>query len=354
MITYLNEEGILDKSFVGSIPNEILLKGYKAMCLTRQMDERMITLQRQGTISFALSTRGEEGCAVASAAAIAPEDWMFHQYREAGIAFWRDLPIQQYVDQMFGNGNDILHGRQMPNFCGSKKLNIVTPSAPIASKIPHAAGCAYAMKIQKENAVTICYFGEGATSEGDFHAGLTFAGVLKVPAIFFCRNNGYAISTPCSKQFASDGIAPKGAGYGIKAYRVDGNDFFAVFETVAKAREECLNGHGPILIEAMTYRLGAHTTSDDPTRYRSTEEVKIWEKKCPILRLKSYLEKNNLWDKDKEEELQKKIKADIEIAIETAKNTEPPSLRSMFEDVYFEIPKTLEDQYKELSEGQHD
>ena len=222
------------------ISPEILLKGYKAMCMTKHMDERMITLQRQGTITFALASRGEEACAVAAAAALSPEDWIFPQYREAGIAFWRELPLQQYVDQMFGNANDIIKGHQMPNFSGSRKLNLVISSAPLSTKIPHAAGCAYAMKIRKEKSIALCCFGDGATSEGDFHAGMTFASVLKVPAIFFCRNNGYAISTPTCKQFASEGIEPKAIGYGMKSYRIDGNDFFSIYETVQKARQECL------------------------------------------------------------------------------------------------------------------
>lgn len=347
-ISFLNEEGILIPPYNGTIPDDILIKGYQVMCLTRHIDERMITLQRQGTISFALSTRGEEACAVASAAALSLDDWMQYQYREAGIVFWRGLSPQQYIHQMFGNAKDILKGRQMPNFTGSRALNVVTGSAPIASNIAHAAGNAYAMKLLKEKAVTICYFGEGATSEGDFHAGLTFAAVKKVPAIFFCRNNGFAISTPACKQFATDGVTPQGFGHGIPAMRVDGNDFFAIYDTVAKAKEECLKGNGPILIEAITYRMGSHTTSDDPTRYRTIEDVQKWEKKCPILRLRRYLESKNLWDQEKEETYQKKIKSEVDQAIEVAKNTENPSLRSLFEDVYFEVPKDLDEQYKQL------
>jgi pyruvate dehydrogenase E1 component alpha subunit len=347
-ICCLKEEGLLTPSYKGNIPDEILIKGYQAMCLTRHIDERMITLQRQGIISFALSTRGEEACAVASAAALSMDDWIQYQYREAGVVFWRDIPIQQYIDQMFGNANDILHGRQMPNFTGSRAINVVTGSAPIGSKIAHAAGNAYAMKFLKEKAVTICYFGEGATSEGDFHAGLTFAAVKKVPAIFFCRNNGYAISTPASKQFATEGVAPQGIGHGIQTFRVDGNDFLAIYETVALAKEICLKGDGPVLIEAMTYRMGAHTTSDDPTRYRTSEDIQLWDKKCPVLRLRTYLESKKLWDLEKEQSMQQKIKADIDAAIEVAKNTEKPALRTLFEDVYHEMTPDLEEQYKQL------
>jgi 2-oxoisovalerate dehydrogenase E1 component alpha subunit len=245
---------------------------------------------------------------------------------------------------MFCDGKDLILGRQMPNHFGSRELNIVTVSSPIGTKIPHAAGCAYAMKLQGEKQIALCYFGEGATSEGDFHAGVNFAAVRKAPCIFFCRNNGYAISTPCSRQFASDGVTPKGVGYGISAYRVDGNDFFATYAIVKQAREECLAGKGPILIEAMTYRRGAHSTSDDPTRYRSDEEVKKWEALDPILRLRTHLEKEKLWDDQKENNWENQVNQEVSKAIKTAKETPPPLKHTLIEDVYFETPHTLEEE----------
>ncbi|MGA8164423.1 MAG: thiamine pyrophosphate-dependent dehydrogenase E1 component subunit alpha [Waddliaceae bacterium] len=350
-ISYLNEKGVLAKSCRHSIPEPVLLKGYQVMMLTKHIDARMITLQRQGIITFAISSRGEEACAVASAAALEPEDWMYPQYREAGIIFWRGFTPLQYIHQMFGNAEDLIFGRQMPNHFGSRALNIVTVSSPIATNIPHAAGAADAMKIQKEPSVVICYFGEGATSEGDFHAGLTFAAVRKVPVIFFCRNNGYAISTPCSHQFATDGVAPLGIGHGITTSRVDGNDFFAVNEAVAKARKLCLQGKGPVFIEAMTYRLGAHSTSDDPSRYRSGKEVGKWEKRCPILRLRRYLERKKLWSKTKEDQFNRQINQEVDEAIEMAKKVPKPPLRSLITDVYFDVPGTLQEQYDEMKES---
>lgn len=321
--------------------------------VTRLVDDRMITLQRQGAISFALSSLGEEACSVASAAALQQEDWMYPQYREAGVMFWRGFTIQQYIHHMFGDKEDLISGRQMPNHFGSRSLNVVQVSSPIGTKIPHAAGSAYAMKLLGEQTISICYFGEGATSEGDFHLGLNFAAVRCAPAIFFCRNNGYAISTPCSRQFASEGIAPKGAGYGIPAFRVDGNDFFAVHETVQNARKYCLEKKGPVLIEAMTYRLGSHSTADDPSLYRSGEEVELWKEKCPILRLRRYLEKNNLWDSSKEEELVNSISKEIAEAIAIAKQTPPPPLRSIIDNVYFEVPSVLEEQFQEVLKQCH-
>jgi pyruvate dehydrogenase E1 component alpha subunit len=347
-LSYLNEEGLLSPSCKHRIASRTLVKGYQTMALTRYVDERMITLQRQGIITFAMSSRGEEACAIASAAALKKEDWMYPQYREAGVMFWRGFTIQQYINHMFCNAEDLTLGRQMPNHFGSRQLNVVTVSSPIGTKIPHAAGCAYAMKLQREKSVAICYFGEGASSEGDFHVGLRFAAVRKAPVIFFCRNNCYAISTPSRWQFETDGVAPEGIGHGINTIRVDGNDFFAVHETVSKARKYCLQNKSPVFIEAMTYRLGAHSTSDDPSRYRHDKEVKKWEKKCPMLRLRLFLERKKLWDKDKEERFQIKIKNEIDAAIEVAKKVPPPPLKSLIEDVYFQVPQALKEQYEEM------
>ncbi|MCA6600726.1 MAG: thiamine pyrophosphate-dependent dehydrogenase E1 component subunit alpha [Pseudanabaena sp. M57BS1SP1A06MG] len=347
-LSYLDESGVLSQECTTHIPDAILLKGYQTMVLTRHVDERMITLQRQGSISFALSSFGEEACAVASAAALSLEDWMYPQYRELGIMFWRGFTLTEYLHHMFGTKEDLILGRQMPNHFGSRALNVVPVSSPIGTKIPHAAGCAYAMKIQKEPTIAIAYFGDGATSEGDFHVGLNFAAVRKAPAIFFCRNNGYAISTPSTCQFASDGIYPKGIGYGIQAFRIDGNDFFAIYETVSQAKKLCLENQGPILIEAMTYRMGAHSTSDDPSRYREDSEVKAWEKKCPIRRLRLYLMAKKLWDDAQEEKLLNTIKKDVDDAILIAKKTAKPPLQSLIEDVYFEIPPRLNNEFQEI------
>jgi len=348
-ITYLDENGLLSPKCQHVIADVDLVKGYQTMVITRLVDDRMITIQRQGMISFALSSLGEEACSVASAAALETCDWLYPQYRESGVLFWRGFTIQQYLHHMFGDAGDLTLGRQMPNHFGSRELNVVTVSSPIATKIPHAAGCAYAMKLQGEKSVAVCYFGDGATSEGDFHAGLNFAAVRKAPAIFFCRNNGYAISTPCSRQFASEGVAPKGIGYGMATFRVDGNDYFAVHEVVSKAKEHCLEGKGPILIEAMTFRRGAHSTSDDPSAYRKDEEVQLWVKKCPVLRLRRYLTNKKLWDDQQEQAFVEKINKEISEAIEIAKSTSRPPLKSLIEHVYFDIPPSLKEQYDEIT-----
>lgn len=347
-IQYLSPDGRLTSDYTPQISEDDLVKGYRTMVLTRLVDERMITLQRQGTISFSLSSLGEEACAVASAAALDLGDWMYPQYREAGAIFWRGFTIEDFVHHMFGDATDLMLGRQMPNHFGSRALNVVTVSSPIGTKIPHAAGCAYAMKMQKDPHIAIVYFGEGAASEGDFHVGLNFAAVRKAPAIFFCRNNGYAISTPCSKQFATDGIAPEGIGHGLTTFRIDGNDFFAVYDTIKRAKEHCLSGAGPVFIEAMTYRLGAHSTADDPTLYRTEQEVQEWTAKDPVKRLRIYLESKGLWDPHKEEQLTNEVTKQIQEAINKAKETSKPPLKSLFEHVYFEIPPRLNEQYHEI------
>lgn len=347
-ISYLNQEGYLSDECQIKPDDKTLLKIYKTMVLTRLVDEKMITLQRQGVISFAMSSFGEEACSVGSAAALKLEDWLYPQYRENGIMFWRGFSVEEYIHQMFGDCKDLSFGRQMPNHFGKRELNVVTVSSPIGTKIPHAAGCAYAMKLQKEESIAVAYFGEGATSEGDFHCGLNFAAVRKAPVIFFCRNNGYAISTPASKQFRSDGIAPKGLGYGIKTFRIDGNDIFAIFETTYLSRKYCLEEKAPVLIEAMTYRMGAHSTSDDPTLYRTLEEENKWISYCPILRLKKYLENQNLWNEKEDKELHLELTKSIQEAIQIAKNTNKPPLTSLIEHVYFEVPKKLKDELSTL------
>lgn len=348
ILSYLNEDGILSADSP-VISDECLVRGYQSMVITRLVDEQLMHLHKQGAISFAISSLGEEACAVAGAAALSMEDWIYPQYRETGVMFWRGLPISQFMHQMFGNAKDIQLGRQMPHHFGSRALNVVHVSSTIATQIPQAAGCAYAMKLQKEDKVALCFFGEGGTSESDFHVGLNFAAVTKAPVIFLCRNNGYAISTQASKQFASEGIAPKGIGYGISTLRVDGNDFFAVYHAVLAARQHCLAGLGPVLIEAMTYRMGAHSTVDDPSVYRTCHEVELWRPKCPLLRLRKYLERRELWDESKEKGYQKTVLEEIDQAVFEASQTPPPPLHSLIEDVYFEVPKSLRRQFEELN-----
>lgn len=347
---FLDEKGILVKEFPYSISEEDLIRGYKTMEMTRLIEEKMFILQRQGSVTFTLNCRGEEAAIVGSAAALSQEDWLYPQYRESGILLWRGYSIENYVHGMLCNGKDIHLGRQMPVHFGCRELNIVTVSSVLATQLPHAAGCAYAMKMQKENNVALAYIGEGAAAEGDFHNALDFAAVRKAPVIFFCRNNGYAISTPAKLQRVSDGVAPQAIGHGVKTWRVDGNDYFAVYAAVTEARRHCLSGKGPAFIEAMSYRLGPHSSSDDPSRYRDDAEAAAWEKRCPIKRLRSYLEKQGLWDEEKDAAFKAEVTSEIEKAVEIGLKTPPPPLDTLISDVYFETPQSLKDQLDEVKQ----
>ncbi|PCJ20401.1 MAG: 3-methyl-2-oxobutanoate dehydrogenase [Candidatus Cloacimonadota bacterium] len=349
-ISYLNENGEVNKGYKKTISDELLLKAYKIMQQTKRIDERMVTLQRQSVVNFAMPSRGEEASTVVSAAALKPQDWHFYQYREQGAIFMKGFTIQEFCDHMLLNINDTSKGRQMSNHFGKKELNAVTVSSTLGTQIPQAAGCAYAQKLRNEDAITMCYFAEGAASEGDFHAGLNMAAVTKSPVIFYCRNNHYQISTSNKNQFAGDGIAPRGIGYGIKTYRIDAMDAFAIYDTVQEAREYCRAGNGPVLIEAMAYRMGPHSTADDPSAYRTDEEVAKWAKKCPIERVKKYLIKNKLWSEKQDSELLEALAIEIEKCIDIAKKTPKPGIDSMFNEVYSDIPWNLQEQYEFLQE----
>ncbi|MFQ3250641.1 MAG: 2-oxoisovalerate dehydrogenase E1 component alpha subunit [Glaciecola sp.] len=314
----------------------------------RLLDERMVGAQRQGRISFYLACTGEEAATVGSAAALSPNDMIMSQYREQGALAYRGYTTEQFMNQMFSNELDPNKGRQMPVHYGDKKLNFMTVSSPLGTQIPQAAGYAYGQKMAGNDAVTICYFGEGAASEGDFHAGVNMAAVLNCPTIFFCRNNGYAISTPASEQFKGDGIASRGIGYGVKTIRVDGNDVLAVFAATKLAREIALAENCPVLIEAMTYRLAAHSTSDDPSGYRSKNEEEKWRAKDPIERYTKWLDGKGWFDKKATDEFLDKSRAEILAAVKKAEKVSVAPIEDIIEDVYDTPPWHLKQQLTDL------
>lgn len=239
-----NDEPALEKPF--------LQKMYKDMTLLNVMDKILYESQRQGRISFYMTNYGEEATHIGSAAALDLNDVVYGQYREVGVLIWRGFTLKELLSQCYGNVDDQGKGRQMPVHYGSKKLNFVTISSPLSTQIPQAAGAAFALK--NKNRVVICYFGEGAASEGDAHAAFNFAATLDCPVIFFCRNNGYAISTHAKEQYRGDGIAGRGPGYGINTLRVDGNDVLAVYNATKLAKDFAVKNNKPVLIEALTYR----------------------------------------------------------------------------------------------------
>ncbi|KAI8062610.1 thiamine diphosphate-binding protein [Gongronella butleri] len=331
------------------LPKEEVLKIYKHMVQLSVMDTVMYQLQRQGVFSFYMTHSGEEAL-IGVAAGLKDKDIVHGQYREAYMLLYRGFSVRNMIDQCFSNINDLGKARSMPIHYGSAELNFQTISSPLATQIPQAAGSAYALKMEGTgDRCSVCFFGEGAASEGDFHAGLNMAATLNCPVIFVCRNNGYAISTPASEQYRGDGIASRGIGYGMDTIRVDGNDVWAVYNATKAARQIAVKENKPVLIEAMTYRVGHHSTSDDSTKYRDRKEV---EERAqfdnPITRLRRYIEKQNWWDKDQEEAFRTETKAQIIEDVRQAESLQKPSLKHMFTDVYDELPPSLQQQEKEL------
>ncbi|CAK4687896.1 unnamed protein product [Aphanomyces euteiches] len=333
------------------LDEELVVDLYKHMVRLNQMDNVFYDAQRQGRISFYMTAFGEEGTLFGSAAAIKPRDMVFAQYREAGVLMWRGFTLDQFANQLFSNCDDLGKGRQMPVHYGSKELNYQTVSSPLATQIPQAVGAAYGFKLAKEDRISICYFGEGAASEGDFHAALNFASTRDCPVLFFARNNGFAISTPVKDQFRGDGIASRGAGYGIPVIRVDGNDMFAVYEVTKKARELVLTEGRPVLIEAMSYRQGHHSTSDDSTRYREVSEIKFWkDTNCPINRMKLFMMDKGWWSEERDVALKDAERSNVLQALTNAEAKGYPDAHTMFDDVYHEKPKHILEQEKEMLE----
>jgi len=333
---------------VAPMSSELATKIYTDMLYTRLLDERMVGAQRQGRLSFYLTCTGEEASVAGTIAAFQSDDMVMAQYREQLALRYRGFTTEQFMNQLFSNIEDLGKGRQMPVHYGSRELHFMTISSPLATQIPQAAGYAYGQKLAGKNACTLCYFGEGAASEGDFHAGLNMAAVLKCPVVFVARNNGYAISTPSSEQFAGNGIASRGVGYGIKTIRVDGNDILAVYSAAVEARKIAVEQQQPVLIETMSYRLGAHSTSDDPTGYRSSEEEQQWRENDPISRMKNWLVKQNWWDEQREEALQAEFRQEILAQVKIAEKRPKPALNELIADVYQTPPTQLLEQLEGL------
>ena len=321
---------------------------YRAMLFTRVLDERMMAAQRQGRLSFYMQCTGEEATVIGCTAALRDTDMIMAQYREQGALVYRGFETDEFMNQLFGNELDYGKGRQMPIHYGSKKLHYLTISSPLATQIPQATGYAYGQKLAGEGNCTVAMFGEGAASEGDFHAALNMASVHKVPVIFLCRNNGYAISTPSVEQFAADGIAPRAFGYRMRAIRVDGNDILAVYRATEAARKIAVEENEPVLIEAMTYRLAAHSSSDDPSGYRSKKEEEAWREKDPILRMKLWLTKKKWWSDDEEKTLQDSMRKEVLETMKRAEKRPPPKLDTLFTDVYDTMTPALQEQFEQL------
>ena len=328
-----------------------LLSIFKMMVLTRTLDSKIMSIQRQGRIGPYVPCSGEEAAMVASAYALSGEDWMITSYRELGAHIVRGASIDTILAQLYGNSNDLLKGRQMSNSWGDRRLNIVPTAAPIGAYLPLAVGISLGAKLKKKHHAVLTYFGDGGSSASDFHTAMNFAGVYRTPTVFFCRNNGWAISLPVAKQTASESIAVKALAYGFEGIRVDGNDAAAIYSATKRALEKARTGGGPTLIEAMTYRVGPHSTADDPNRYRSKEETEKWSRRDPVQVLRSLLLEKRLWSTEKEKELVAGYEKEISESIKRQESTKPlPPEKLFFDDVYSKLDWNLEEQIRDMSE----
>jgi pyruvate dehydrogenase E1 component alpha subunit len=333
-------------------PEDRIVEAYRGMVRTRSMDERCLTLQRQGRIGFYVPLQGQEAAQLGCAWALTPEDWIFPAYRELGVALARGIPVQLLLDQFIGNAGDQLHGRQMPNHYGYRAYNFVTASSPVGTQISHAVGAAMAAQRRGDRICTIAFFGDGTTSSNDFHAGLNFAGVFQTPTIFFCQNNRWAISLPRERQTRSETLAVKATAYGIPGVVVDGMDLRAVYRAVAEARHRAVTGGGPTLIEAQVYRLGPHSTSDDPRRYRTDAELAEWKEKDPIALVKHELLGSGRLSLADDEKIWEAAKEEISTALRASEALPPVDPATLFEDVWAQVPPLLarqRDDFQQLS-----
>ncbi len=332
----MDDDGkIINKTWMPEIDNERLVKAYKDMLFSRIADLQIVSYQRQGRIYTYPPNYGQEAISGAAGAIIKDRDWMVPAFREIGTMMAKGVSLKEIFLYYMGY-------EEGSNF---KNAEFVLPvSIPIASQLIHASGIGYAIKYKKEEKVVYAFVGDGGTSEGDFHEAVNFAGVWKVPVIFIIQNNQYGISTPVRLQTASESLAIKSIAYGVKGIQVDGNDFFAMYKTLEESAKACLAGEGPILIEAVTYRKGAHTTSDDPSRYRTKEEEESWEKRDPLKRLKNYLISKELWSEREEEKLIPQYREEVDRQFIEAENFGPYPKEDVFKHLYADMPDDLLEQ----------
>jgi 2-oxoisovalerate dehydrogenase E1 component alpha subunit len=349
MLQVLDEEGKA-RGKTPSIRPDDLKRLFRAMLQTRIFDTRGMNLQRQGRIGFFVPSWGQEASQIGCAFAMGADDWVYPSYRTHSIALFLGVPLRHLVDQLWGNAKDLTKGRQMPNHFSFRKFRWVSVSSPIGTQISQAAGTARALQIRGEKAVSWAWFGDGGTSSNDFHCGLNFAGVWKAPAIFVCENNHWAISVPAECQTAAHTFADKAVAYGMPGVRVDGNDVLAVYQVAKEARDRAVRGEGPTLVETVTFRLGPHSSSDDPKKYQANELLEEWKAKDPIERFRGYLRSRKLWTKAWEDDLAKEIGDEITQAIEAAESTPPPAVETLFDDVLDGVPPHLAEQREGLLE----
>ncbi|MDO8553724.1 MAG: pyruvate dehydrogenase (acetyl-transferring) E1 component subunit alpha [Candidatus Micrarchaeota archaeon] len=337
----IDKDGNVDELLDPKLPKDLLLKMYIYMVLTRTFDQKCMNLQRQGRVLTYAPSLGQEAAQIGSVATLEDKDWIFPSYREHATYLWRGIEMSQLMTYWIGSelGMKIPEGK-----------NNFLVSIPIASQALHAVGAAWAAKLRGDKVVTIGYFGDGATSEGEFHEAMNFAGVYQAPCVLFCQNNQWAISTARKKQTATTSIAQKALAYGVKGIQVDGNDVLAVYKATKEAVDNARNGGGPTLIEAVTFRRGPHTTADDPTKYRKEDEVKYWEERDPIRRFTVYLKKANYLNDELEKKILDRSVEEVEKAILEAEATKMDNPEDMFNYAFGTMPVYLQEQKNELME----
>ncbi|MDZ7708601.1 MAG: thiamine pyrophosphate-dependent dehydrogenase E1 component subunit alpha [Trueperaceae bacterium] len=347
-VRLVGDQGEWLGAFELDLDDELLVRLYRDLVLARLLDERLVRLQLQGKSSFVAPSAGHEAIQIAIAHAVRPGfDWLFPYYRDYGVASTLGVPLVEIFGQMMGTRADPAKARQMPSHPSSRALNMFTALSPIAAHVPPAVGAGIAMKLAGRGEVCVTSFGDGATSEGDWHAAMNFAGVQGAPVVFVCENNRYAISVELQKQSGSATIAEKAHAYGMPGYRVDGMDVLACLylmrELVGRARD----GFGPALVEATVYRYGAHSSADDDSMYRPAEEVAAWRRRDPLPRYRALLERRELWDAAAEEALRAEVNASLTEAVHAAESAGGVPFEWMFDDVYATRPWHLDEQRAE-------
>ncbi len=321
----LDEQGNADANLLPSLSDNELKRMYETFILARTFDQRALNLQREGRIGTYPSILGQEASQIGSALAAEKKDWLFTTFRESGVYVALGYPLHLLFQYWAGDER----GMKIP-----EGMNIFPLSIPVGTQITHAVGAAAAAKYRKDRAGVLVYFGDGGSSRGDFHEGLNMAGVFKLPVVFLCQNNQWAISVRREQQTAAKTIAQKAIAYGFEGVQVDGNDVFAVYKATKDALEKAKGGGGPTLIECFTYRMSDHTTSDDATRYRSKEEIETWKARDPVLRLRLFLEKRGIWTEAWQKDLEARSKSAVDEAQKKAESAEPPKPQDMFTYTY--------------------
>ncbi|MCB9557040.1 MAG: pyruvate dehydrogenase (acetyl-transferring) E1 component subunit alpha [Deltaproteobacteria bacterium] len=335
----LDPSGVVDEQLMPDLGDEALVGLLCSMLRMRTFDEKALNLQRQGRIGTFGSLRGQEAAQAGLTLNLIDEDWLVPSIREQGVLEGRGLPMHLYYS--FCKGDE--RASQIPD-----GLNATPQSIPIASQLLHAAGLGMALKLRNEEAAAVGFAGDGATSEGDFHEALNFAGVFGAQTLFYIQNNGWAISVPFSQQTAAETIAQKAFAYGFEGMQVDGNDVLAVYVASRDALDHVRSGKGPYLIEALTYRMESHTTADDHTRYRPAAEVEAWRARDPISRMRTFLSRQGLWDEQQEAELVAKVSAEVEAEVEALEAMPRPPATDIFDYMFAELPATLIEQRQQL------